>query len=124
MKYLHTKIVLFALIVLIGLELSAQTEEQIALEAHILNENREPIEGVLVQSEQDGTFAITNDSGEFSIDVSPGALLKISADGFVTITITAEEYQNEIILIKSGDGNVQTAYRKVDEEDIIEMFLS
>ncbi|MCC4230270.1 SusC/RagA family TonB-linked outer membrane protein [Zunongwangia profunda] len=119
MKYLHTKIVLFALIVLIGLELSAQTEEQIALEAHILNENREPLEGVLVQSEQDGTFAITNETGEFSIDVSPGALLKISADGFVTITITAEEYQNEIILIKSGDGNVQTAYRKVDEEDII-----
>ena len=49
MKYLHTKIVLFALIVLIGLELSAQTEEQIALEAHILNENREPIEKNYIQ---------------------------------------------------------------------------
>ncbi|MCC4213629.1 SusC/RagA family TonB-linked outer membrane protein [Leeuwenhoekiella parthenopeia] len=119
MKYLRTKIVLFALIALTSLNLTAQSEEQIVVEARILDASGEPVQGAIVQNKQEDVFAITDETGQFTISVNPGSFLQITAEGFKSISITADEYQEDIVLVKGSNSEVQIAFQKVEEGEIV-----
>ena len=119
MKYLRTKIVLFALIALTSLNLTAQSEEQIVVEARILDASGEPVQGAIVQNKQDDVFAITDETGLFTISVNPGSFLQIAAEGFKSVSITAVQYQEDIILVRGSDSEVQIAFKKVEEKEIV-----
>lgn len=119
MKYLRTKFVLFALITLTSLNLTAQSEEQIVVEARILDESGDPVQGAIVQNKQDDVFTITDETGQFTISVNPGSFLQITAEGFKSVSITADEYQEDLVLVKGSNSEVQIAFQKVEEGEIV-----
>jgi TonB-linked SusC/RagA family outer membrane protein len=119
MKYLQTKIVLFALIALFSLEVCAQGTEQITVEAGIFNSEGKPIDGAVIQSQQDNTLTTSDAFGSFSITVNQGTFLNISASGYKSVSIKVVEELGEIILEEGSDEEVQIAYQRVDKDDII-----
>ena len=119
MKYLQTKIVLFALIALCALKTAAQTDEQVVIEARVLKADGSPIQGASIKSEQNTVLAITDESGVFNIEVTPGTFIHISASGYKNKSIEAEEYQDDIILQAGSNDEVQIAFRKVDKKEIV-----
>ena len=114
MKYLQTKIVLFALIALCSVNMFAQDDEQITIESTILDSNDAPVGGALIKDQQDNTLAISDDFGYFSITVDLDSYISISAPGYKSYTVRVEDEDfGDIILQDGSDDEVQIAFRKV-----------
>ena len=120
MKYLQTKIVLFAIIALFSLEVFAQSDEQITIETTILDSKAKPIEGAIIKDQQDNTLTTSDNFGFFSITIDRDSYLKISAPGYKSFKVKVnDEDLRDITLQEGSDDEVQIAYRKVDKDDII-----
>ena len=120
MKYLQTKIVLFALIALFSLEVFAQDDEQLTIEATVLNSDAKPIEGAIIKDQRDNTLAISDDFGFFTTTVDQDSYVNIAASGYKSYTVKVDDEDlGDIILQEGSDDEVQIAFRKVDKENII-----
>jgi TonB-linked SusC/RagA family outer membrane protein len=89
---------LAAIILALGLSLAAFAQN-ITVSGVVLDAARQPIVGAFVveQGTSNGTSA--NLDGEFSLKVTPGAVLEVSCIGYVTRTVTVSNEQRlEIIL--------------------------
>src|SRR5690606_28490421 len=116
MKYIKLGMVLCAFMVLLTNTVWAQTSTTFNLEAVILDEERLPVEGARVRSALDSVEAVSDNSGFFSLDVSPNSTLTVTADGYVTQFHKADMDLKEIVLEPYVDNIVNVAYRSVDKD--------
>lgn len=112
--------VLCIVMALLPVMLHAQTINMMEIESVVQTDAGEPIQGAVVRSEQNNVSVLTDSLGVFSIELSPDATLVISAEGYTTKFITElSGLQNVILMPDLSDQQVQVAYRKVDQEDLI-----
>lgn len=110
--------VLCVLTAFFPLMLSAQSTTKFELDAVVLTEAGEPIEGALIKSALDSTQTVTDASGSFLLNVSPESRLTIIADGYVTAFHSAEMELREIVLEPYFDNMVNVAFRSIDEGNL------
>lgn len=111
---------LFVLLAILPFALAAQTTAKINLKASVKRTDGQPISDALVRSEADNTSVVTNNDGIFTLDVSFGASISVSAPGYETQIIKADAALSQITLqINSTNHAVNVAYRTVDQENLI-----
>ncbi|UJH90787.1 TonB-dependent receptor plug domain-containing protein [Antarcticibacterium sp. 1MA-6-2] len=118
MKYITLKIALCAIVILLPVLLFAQTTTKINVMAVVRTEEGLPVKGAVVSSEQDDVSTLTDSLGNFSLEVSPNAILSISTAEYGTKFAAATQDLQEIVL-SSGMELVQVAYRKEEKEDLL-----
>lgn len=74
---------------LVPTALNAQTAEKIHLKAVVLADDGQPIQDARIHSEVDQASTVTDNTGTFSIEVTAGAQLSVSASGYETKRVTA-----------------------------------
>ena len=125
MKYIYKKsiLVLLSLILLSVGGLIAQNQ-QITIESTVNDENENPIKNAEIYS--GSSYATTDASGNFTIEIEKDAKLIIEAKGFESQTLTSGEVKNRVaISLKTDpfmygtDDKVQLAFRKKKEGDVI-----
>ncbi len=105
---------------LFSLRLEAQITMKITIKAIVYGSGREPVVGAVISCDKDDVQAVSDSSGEFSLEVPLNSLLSVSALGYKTKVIEALPALVEIILSSENNGQlVQIAYRKVDENDLM-----
>ncbi len=117
MKYLPTQFILVALIALLPLSMFPQSGDKFDLQVQVIGQDGNSIGNAKVESAE-GDTAATDTSGVFRINVSPGTALTISAEGYKTLRVTANDDLESIEMVPGKDENVQIAYRKVNQDDL------
>ena len=106
------------MMVLLPVMLSAQTTTKINIMAVVRTDEGLPVQGAVVNSEQDDVSTLTDSLGVFLLEVSPNAILSISTAEYGTKLATATQDLQEIVL-SSDQELVQVAYRKEEKEDLL-----
>lgn len=119
MKHIKIGMVLCALVAFLPAGLWAQTPSKFNLNAVILAQDGEAIDGAVITSVEDEEEVVSDDSGYFTINVTPNSRLSISAEGYATKIEIANPGLQEISLVPASDEEtVHLAYRTVDESDL------
>lgn len=118
MKY-RKIVTLLIVLAMLPLGLAAQIETKIELRTVVSGVNTKPIANALVLSEADQVSAVTDNNGVFSIALTLGSTILVSAPGYETQTIKVDAPLSEITLqTNTLNEAVQVAYKSVDENDL------
>jgi TonB-linked SusC/RagA family outer membrane protein len=117
MKYLPTQFILVALIALLPLSMFPQSGDKFDLQVQVIGQDGNSIGNAKVESVE-GDTAATDTLGVFRINVSTGTALTISASGYKTLRVIANDELERIEMVPGKNENVQIAYRKVNEGDL------
>lgn len=113
---------LFACVLLafVSAELSAQTDAKVTIKAVVVDARGNPVRDAVVRSQTDNTSVVTDSTGTFSIDVTYGSVISVSATGLETQLIRAEAALDQITLSANAEGQqVNVAYRTIDQGNLM-----
>ena len=118
MKYLQTQFVLFALIAFLPFSIVAQSGDKVDLQVKVIDPEGNPISNANVEDYKGNTVP-TDSTGVFRISVPSGTGLTVNVPGYKTFRTTANDDLENIKMVPGKNENVQVAYRKVNDEDLI-----
>jgi hypothetical protein len=101
----------------------AQNVQSRKLEGVVTNEQKEPVQGAVVEEKQSGTSVLTDASGKFSISVKEKGTLSISFTGYLTqaVAYTASSASISVVLAidtKGMEEVVVVGYNTVKRKDV------
>eukprot|EP01136_Pigoraptor_vietnamica_P016446 Opistho-1_new@4886 len=121
MKFIKIIMVLCALLAFSKATIMAQNTSTINMKATVVGSNKQPVVGAIVSSSDEIGKAVTTDAlGTFSIEIPKNEVLSITAKGFQTKYITANQQIGEIIIApEENQEQVSLAFRNVDKQDLL-----
>jgi TonB-linked SusC/RagA family outer membrane protein len=101
----------------------AQNVQSRKLEGVVTNEQKEPVQGAVVEEKQSGTSVLTDASGKFSISVKEKGTLSISFTGYLTqaVAYTTSSASISVVLAidtKGMEEVVVVGYNTVKRKDV------
>ncbi|EOZ92816.1 TonB-dependent receptor [Indibacter alkaliphilus LW1] len=79
-----------------------------------------PLPGAAIMNDEEEILSMTNENGEFQIEVLPNSLLIVGMEGYETKVLRASAQVGEIILFSEWESRqVNTAYRRTDSGSLI-----
>lgn len=119
MRYIKIYLLLFALIAVIPMALTAQDEPRVVIKGVILGNAKTPLKGAVISSTDDNSKDATTDTnGEFSIQVSINSSLAVTAKGYKTQYIPVTVNLHEITMVEESEPEIQVAFRKVKKKSL------
>ena len=124
MKFKNLRVSLAALFVCLLMQtIQAQQVSGRKLDGVITNEQKEPLQGVVIEDKKSGTSVLTDASGKFSINVKDKGTLNISFTGYSSQTVAYTENSNNISISLAIDTKgleevVVVGYATVKRKDV------
>ncbi|ADQ78598.1 TonB-dependent receptor [Paludibacter propionicigenes WB4] len=117
MKYIKIIFFLCAFFSLFSQKANAQNSK-INVSAVVLDVKGDHIPGAVITNNKDKASTVSNESGEFSITVSPKSVLYVGAVGYETNVVTANA-ELKVVKLKLIENNlVQVAFNKANKADL------
>lgn len=119
MRYIHILLV-FALTAFVPTTLSAQTNAKMNIKAIVRDADGQPVHDAAIRSETDNVSAVSDSTGSFSIEVTQGSTLSISAPGYETQFVTAAADLEQVTLSGTLENRrVKVAYRTIEKDNLM-----
>lgn len=124
MKFKNLRVSLAALFVCLLMQtIQAQQVSGRKLDGVITNEQKEPLQGVVIEDKKSGTSVLTDASGKFSINVKDKGTLNISFTGYLSQTVAYTENSSNLpislaIDTKGLEEVVVVGYATVKRKDV------
>lgn len=119
MRYIYIVLV-FVLPAFVSITLCAQTNVKMKITVVVRDADGRPVHGAAIRSETDNTSAVSDSTGTFTIDATPGTMLSISAPSYETQLISASPDLEQITLSgNSINQRVRVAHRTMDENNLM-----
>ncbi len=124
MKFKNLRVSLAALFVCLLMQtIQAQQVSGRKLDGVITNEQKEPLQGVVIEDKKSGTSVLTDASGKFSINVKDKGTLNISFTGYLSQTVAYTENSSNLSISLAIDTKgleevVVVGYATVKRKDV------
>lgn len=117
MKYLRKAMVLCALLTLFTGVIKGQDAVKISIKAIVRGLNGEPISGATISYQADETLVLSNQSGEFSIELPAKTAFTVSATGYKSSVLMARS-DLRLITLSPEERLIPVGFRSVEEKDL------
>lgn len=84
---------------LIAISSLSDTSTTLQIKGVVFDENKTPVPGASVSIKNTGRGSVTDSNGRFTINCSPGAIIRVSSVGHITAEIVAASVDRDISLI-------------------------
>lgn len=119
MRYIYILLV-FVLPAFVSTPLCAQTNVKMKIKVVVLDADGQPVHGAAIRSETDNTSAVSDSTGTFSIDATPGSMLAISAPAYGTQFVAVTPDLEQITLPSDlKNQRVKVAHRTMDGDNLM-----
>lgn len=123
MRYIQLKIVLcFMLFAFIPAKIIAQTNQIIILSGIVTGVDGKVLENATLSSEEDNVTVITDEKGNYLMNVTADTNIEVSAPGYTTFVVKAKPTTNNISLKIDESNLVQIAFKKEQSTDLMGEF--
>lgn len=120
MRYIQLKKMLcFLIIAFSPTILIAQVIQKMDVNGVVKSAEGKPISGATLVSEKDDISTTTDSAGKFLLSVPVDSKLLINATGYIPKSVVVKPKSNEVILILDKDEDVQVAFKKVQDKDLL-----
>ena len=123
-KYAILLALLSAVLLFIPDNMYAQKEKKITVQSVVNDEAGNPVANARVFS--NSAFALTDETGKFTIDIETGAKLIIEAEGFESLILAQDEARNmvkiplkKVPFLYGNEEKIDLAFRRVYEGDVV-----
>ncbi|MGF1926226.1 MAG: carboxypeptidase-like regulatory domain-containing protein, partial [Bacteroidia bacterium] len=114
MKFLNRGIILCVFLALLVSVTMAQDAIKIPIKAVVRGANGDPIKGATISTTESEMLTISNQLGEFSLEIPSSTPITVNAVGYKSTTVIATAELRQVVLSKE-DRLVNIGFKNVEE---------